>query len=199
MSLTLHEQLAKHIEDPVGYNVFPDKNWTLDQYQEMFEYIGQGWLVQTTDHHCDFIVNPEWEGEPMWEPEEEEEEDLCPCCGTDCDDCHMEKKCSCPEEEENYSPCKTKKEQELVDCDFCGVKEDPDEIIKGTEGKACGSCRHLCDKEEGPSWWVAPCKTKEEQYELNELYRDCCSCNGTRMHKGDPCCLCPILGKKISR
>ena len=39
-------------------------------------------------------------------------------------------------------------EEKLVDCDFCGVKEDPDEIIKGTEGKACGSCRHLCDKEE---------------------------------------------------
>ena len=70
MSLTLHEQLTKHIEDPDSYsNVFPNKNWTLDQYQEMFEYIGKGWLVQSDS--CGFIVNPEWEGEPMWEPEEE--------------------------------------------------------------------------------------------------------------------------------
>jgi len=36
----------------------------------------------------------------------------------------------------------------LVNCDFCGKEEDPDEIIKGTEGDACGECRHLCDKVE---------------------------------------------------
>lgn len=72
MSLTLHEQLAKHIEDPEEYsNVFPQKDWTIDQDREMFEYIGKGWLVQSSDSYG-FIVNPDWEGEPMWEPEEEE-------------------------------------------------------------------------------------------------------------------------------
>jgi len=35
---------------------------------------------------------------------------------------------------------------ELVECDFCGKEEDPDEIIRGTEGEACGECRHLCDR-----------------------------------------------------
>jgi len=80
MSLTLHEQLTKHIEDQVGYsNVFPHKNWTLDQYQEMFKYIDEGWLMQTPDHYCGFIVNPDWEGEPMWEPEEEEEIECVDC------------------------------------------------------------------------------------------------------------------------
>ena len=37
-------------------------------------------------------------------------------------------------------------EEELVECDFCGKEEDPDEIIRGTEGEACGECRHLCDR-----------------------------------------------------
>ena len=57
----------------------------MEEYQEMMEYIAEGWLVQNGDWAINavvngFIVNPEWDREPLWEPEEEEVEThlICP-------------------------------------------------------------------------------------------------------------------------
>mgnify|MGYP003148791973 FL=1 len=71
MSLSLHEQLKLHTEDPLEYdNIFPHDCWTLEEYKEFFRYIGNGWLVQS-DENNGFVVNPEWEGEPSWSPSED--------------------------------------------------------------------------------------------------------------------------------
>ncbi len=48
-------------------------------------------------------------------------------------------------EEKDIGYTRSEEEEELVECDFCGKEEDPDEIIRGTKGEACGECRHLCD------------------------------------------------------
>ena len=71
----LYEQLSKHRKDPEAYtNIFPLDDWTLSEYKVFMEFIHKGWLIQGDDydkHYNGFIINPEWEGEPMWEEEEE--------------------------------------------------------------------------------------------------------------------------------
>jgi len=69
MSLSLHEQLKLHIEDPLDYdNIFPHDCWTLEEYKEFFEYVNKGWLIQSDSYENNgFIINPEWEGEPLIE------------------------------------------------------------------------------------------------------------------------------------
>ena len=74
---SLHEQLKAHIKDPEEWNnIMPvNCNFTLEEYEEMMYYISQGWLVQNDGWpNNGFIVNPEWDREPLWEPEEEEVE-----------------------------------------------------------------------------------------------------------------------------
>jgi hypothetical protein len=67
-----------------GYdNVFPSSCWKLGDYEEFFKYVSAGYLVQITG--AGFEINEEWEGEPMWEGEDEaedEEDDKmeCPEC-----------------------------------------------------------------------------------------------------------------------
>jgi len=77
----LYEQLSKHSADPEAYtNIFPLDDWTLSEYKEFMEFIHKGWLIQGDDydkHYNGFIINPDWEGEPMWEEvtqEDQEEE-----------------------------------------------------------------------------------------------------------------------------
>lgn len=72
MSLSLHEQLKLHIEDPLEFdNIYPHDCWTLEEYKEFFKYIEKRWILQSWDHYCGFIVNQEWEGDPLWTPAEE--------------------------------------------------------------------------------------------------------------------------------
>ena len=74
---SLHEQLKVHIKHPEEWdNIFPvNNNFTLEEYEEMMDYISQGWLVQSDGwNNKGFIVNPDWDREPLWEPEEEEVE-----------------------------------------------------------------------------------------------------------------------------
>ena len=72
---TLVWQLTKHIKNPEEYdNIFPMREWTLQEYRQIFYLIHKGWLVQSSEN-VGFIVNPEWEGEPLWECEEEETEE----------------------------------------------------------------------------------------------------------------------------
>ena len=67
----LYEQLSKHSADPESYtNIFPLDDWTLSEYKVFSNFIHKGWLIQGDDydtHYNGFIINPDWEGEPMWE------------------------------------------------------------------------------------------------------------------------------------
>lgn len=63
-----------------------------------------------------------------------------------------------------YSDEGSEEEQQLIECDFCGKEEDPDEIITGNNGKGCGECRHLCDDEEQAPAYDYPTGCNNPQY-----------------------------------
>ena len=58
-----HEQMKKLRND--GYyfdNVFPNDDWTLQDFKDFFIMINRGYLVQDCSN-TSFIINEEWEGE----------------------------------------------------------------------------------------------------------------------------------------
>ena len=118
------------------------------------EFLTIPW-VKENEKMIDFtITQEEWEAqeeECLSDTEDDTEEVCCVGCNT--------KVCGYDEEpphkdSRDEAVCNDCWEEvcepsmRLVNCDFCGKEEDPDEIIKGTEGDACGECRHLCDKVE---------------------------------------------------
>ena len=60
-----------HDEDEVFDNVWPHDDWTIEDYKEIFNYIERGYLIQSdwwpTPANNAFVINPEWEGDPLWE------------------------------------------------------------------------------------------------------------------------------------
>ena len=87
-------QMVKlHNEDEDYSNIYPNEGWVLNDYKELFTYIGKGYLVQCHDNNA-FMINEEWEGDPMWEEENLkqyeikcgwcEEQDLDVCCPINC-------------------------------------------------------------------------------------------------------------------
>jgi hypothetical protein len=105
---TLVWQLTQHIKNPEEYdNIFPMKEWTLQEYRQIFHLISKGWLIQSSEN-IGFIINPEWEGEPLWECEEEEECDDCEgkCRSNEtekCDDCGIELRIGCANNPSDHS------------------------------------------------------------------------------------------------
>ena len=73
---TFKDQMNKLHNPKVAYdNVYPLKEWTLDDYKSMFEFISMGYLVQANDS-IGFVINEEWDDdEPMWV------EEFCDECG----------------------------------------------------------------------------------------------------------------------
>tara|TARA_R110002095_G_scaffold25703_1_gene26348 strand:- start:46 stop:561 length:516 start_codon:yes stop_codon:yes gene_type:complete len=73
---TFKDQMNKLHNPKVAYdNVYPLKEWTLDDYKSMFEFIYMGYLVQANDS-IGFVINEEWDDdEPMWV------EEFCDECG----------------------------------------------------------------------------------------------------------------------
>ncbi len=69
-----------------------------------------------------------------------------------------------PEEEE------TDDEQVLVKCDFCGMEEDSDEMIKGVKGVACPDCRNRCDGEENKFDIFENQKMSSQQFTKEEKF-----------------------------
>ena len=74
---SLHEQLKEHykwfiLESSNGYqNIYPNTDWTKEEYEELFSYIDKGWLIADTVISNGFIINEDWEGEHLWKPEED--------------------------------------------------------------------------------------------------------------------------------
>ena len=73
----LHEQLKEHykwfiLESDNGFqNIYPNTDWTKEEYEELFSYIDKGWLIADTVISNGFIINEDWEGEHLWKPEED--------------------------------------------------------------------------------------------------------------------------------
>jgi len=136
MSLSLHEQLKLHIEDPLEFdNIFAHDCWTLEEYKEFFEYVNKGWLVQSGENNG-FVVC-QFDHQIKIDILEE-----CDRCGFE--DVSWCQSNGCDKGKRRLEWLK-EEEQQLIECDFCGKEEDPDEIITGNNGKGCGECRHLCD------------------------------------------------------
>ena len=77
-----------HDPDSEWDNVFPLKEWTLEDYKNMFKFISEGYLVQSDDN-VGFVISPTfgiyWGWcEPMaWEWPPQADEYNCPHCGDD--------------------------------------------------------------------------------------------------------------------
>tara|TARA_R100000654_G_scaffold41708_1_gene67874 strand:- start:179 stop:571 length:393 start_codon:yes stop_codon:yes gene_type:complete len=47
MSVSLDEQLVLHYYTPEKWdNIYPHKDWTLEEYQRFFKYLDCGWITQ---------------------------------------------------------------------------------------------------------------------------------------------------------
>ena len=75
---SLQEQLEEHSkfvfsDKESGFNnIFPNKDWTKEEYDELFSYIDRGWLVpDDTGNSRGFIINKYWVGEPLWASQED--------------------------------------------------------------------------------------------------------------------------------
>ena len=74
----LQHQLKEHykwfiLESDNGFqNIYPNTDWTKEEYEELFSYIDKGWLIAAdTVISNGFIINEDWEGEHLWKPEKE--------------------------------------------------------------------------------------------------------------------------------
>tara|TARA_R110002126_G_scaffold13523_3_gene58541 strand:+ start:3597 stop:3887 length:291 start_codon:yes stop_codon:yes gene_type:complete len=69
MCKTYQEQLALCKCETEDYsNIWKSKVWTITDYEELFEDINRGYVIQDPDNNY-FILNPDWE------EEEEHDED----------------------------------------------------------------------------------------------------------------------------
>jgi hypothetical protein len=76
---TFHEQMKKLRADNEYRNVFPNDNWSAQDYKDIFWCIDKGYLVQNCG--TSFIINEEWEGDDVYAEEFlEEEEEKCDKC-----------------------------------------------------------------------------------------------------------------------
>jgi hypothetical protein len=69
---TFHEQMKKLRDDDEYGNIFPNDDWTLQDYKDIFWCINKGYLVQ--DCGTSFMINQEWEGDDIYAEEFLEEE-----------------------------------------------------------------------------------------------------------------------------
>jgi len=77
MGKTYQQQLALCKANDLNYNtIWRSKTWTLTDYEEMFEDINRGYIIQENGFDGNyFVLNPDWEPEEYSDDEEEEEEE----------------------------------------------------------------------------------------------------------------------------
>jgi len=79
--------------DDSNSSIFPDFNWTLEDYKEFMHYIAKGILVQQ-DFGVRFMANEEhYDIEEYLKEWEELDEEICPSCGDEWTDAT---RCDCP-------------------------------------------------------------------------------------------------------
>lgn len=58
-----HDQMKDAKEE--GMSVFPEDDWTLQDYKDFTYCFGEGYLVQ--NNYCaSFMINPEWDGDDIY-------------------------------------------------------------------------------------------------------------------------------------
>lgn len=72
---TYQQQLAKCKDTNEDYsNIWRSSVWTISDYEELFEDIDRGYIIQSQEANY-FIINPDWEEEEEDSDDEEEVED----------------------------------------------------------------------------------------------------------------------------
>jgi len=66
LRMTRFEEQMKKLHDGEYANVWPNRDWKMEDYECMFYYIERGYLVQSSEDNT-FEINEEWEGDPLWE------------------------------------------------------------------------------------------------------------------------------------
>lgn len=71
--MKFYEQLAKHQKNHIEEftHIWPNEDWTTEDYKELFKYIEEGWIIQGDAYYLGtngFVINDEWEDEPLWTP-----------------------------------------------------------------------------------------------------------------------------------
>jgi hypothetical protein len=70
--MKFYQQLEKHYNAQYkGTYIKPHHDWDLEDYKMLHNYIHDGWIVEDCDNsymNDSYIINPEWEGEPLWTP-----------------------------------------------------------------------------------------------------------------------------------
>jgi hypothetical protein len=71
---SFHTQMSNALNNPSNFptqsTIFPTDEWTLKNYREFFEYVKQGYVIQSDEWGNNFTINPEWEGDDLYEEEE---------------------------------------------------------------------------------------------------------------------------------
>jgi len=151
---SFNEQLKSHTEDRESWdNIMPMKDWTLEEYQNLYSMITAGFLVN----------HPEYNGAFMLKTYLEEEEDDCDDCEgkcradeTDtCEHCGVELRNGCannPSDHSIFDGC----------CDICRDKcrsddEEEEDLLEcvGCNKFVCGILNAYCDD----------CRDNDEEYD----------------------------------
>jgi hypothetical protein len=67
--MKFYEQLEKHYNAQAGGKyIRPQDDWECYDYRQLHYFIKQGWIVSDDYYNDYYIINPEWEGEPLWTP-----------------------------------------------------------------------------------------------------------------------------------
>ena len=113
------EQLAKCKDTTEDYsNIWRSSGWTITDYEELFEDIDRGYIIQSQEENY-FIINPDWEEEEEDSDDEDEDSVAHPVymcdggcetimgsdddCKRICNDCESDMKKV--EEENGYGMC----------------------------------------------------------------------------------------------
>ena len=135
---TCDEKVATHKEfrDALGENELTCDACHREEYPEKYEVEENKYFCGGCDYSLSEAEFNSGKGRIMFNDLEEGKYMCGYMCGV-CDDRVDDPQGMFPNEDIDGN---------LENCDFCGKEEDSDEIIRGTEGEACGECRHLCDR-----------------------------------------------------
>ena len=123
------QQLNKCKDTTDDYsNIWKSKVWTITDYEELFEDIDRGYVIQDPDANY-FIINPDWDGE-----EDSEDDEIKKLCWT------------CDEKPATHSVFRDALNENELTCDECYTKEYEED--EGIADEYMGSCQNPVKCEE---------------------------------------------------
>jgi hypothetical protein len=185
-----HEQMKKLRDDDEYGNIFPNDDWTLQDYKDIFWCINKGYLVQDLSRGTVFMINEEWEGDDIYAEEFLEEEENgwkngiipnCEKCGEKfaddghnynerdgdeiCDDCDKEEEEDMNMDTPNYKQIKNARGEKWEEKD-CPIEDNNDD---------CSRCGIILTNDDmySETGKCEMCNLEEVEEEFNGCCADC--------------------------